>query len=97
MENENSNNTPKKIEAIKAIGHLLIFRVCNKFIIKRDEILSFLQMHIEGLESLNIELEDSSFRMKIRSKSRNEFLIERLVLMKGLHISFVTSIPEYKN
>lgn len=68
----------------------LVFSVCKNMILRRHEIMSYLQLHIGNLELTTIELEDSRFTMSIKSTERLEYKIQRLILSKGLQIGFIS-------
>lgn len=68
----------------------LVFSICKNMILRRHEIMTYLQQHIGNLELTTIELEDRKFTMSIQSRERLEFKIQRLILLKGLQIGFVS-------
>lgn len=70
--------------------YIIVFSVCKKLLIRREEILDYLRQHIPDIELLSFEMEDRYFKMRIKTKKCEDIVIQRLVLNKGLEIELVS-------
>ncbi|MCW2263058.1 MULTISPECIES: hypothetical protein [Sphingobacterium] len=59
-------------------------------ILRRIEIMDYLQLHLKNIELSTIELEDKIFTMSLKSDGRREDHIQKLVRSKGLEIGFLS-------
>ncbi len=70
--------------------YILVFSVCKKLLVRREEILNYLKQYIAEIELLSFELDDKSFKMIIKTKKCEDIVIQRLVLAKGLKMDIVS-------
>lgn len=70
--------------------YIIVFSVCKKLLIRREEILDYLRQHVADIELLSFELDDQCFKIRIKTRKCEDLLIQRLVLHKGLEIDLVS-------
>ncbi|UXD67975.1 hypothetical protein MUK51_12155 [Sphingobacterium faecium] len=70
--------------------YILVFSICKDMIVRRQEIMTYLQQHLDHLELTTIELQDRKFTMSIKSRERLEYQIQKLIRSKGLQIGFIS-------
>lgn len=70
--------------------YLIVFSICNNMILRRKEVMAYLQLHVKNIQLNSIELEDNRFTMSLKADGLIQNKIQELARLKGLQIGFIS-------